>query len=83
MIATKHEKDKVIAPILENLTGVKCFIVDGFDTDNLGTFSGEVERKDAPITTARNKCLMAMELVNCDLVISFEGENNNYKIYEL
>lgn len=73
LIATKHEKEKVIAPILERELGVKCFIVDGFDTDKLGTFSGEVERTDDPITTARNKCLMAMELANCDLVISSEG----------
>lgn len=73
LIATKHEKEKVIAPILERELGIKCFIADGFDTDKLGTFSGEVERTDDPITTARNKCLMAMELANCDLVISSEG----------
>lgn len=73
LIATKHEKEKVIAPILERELGVKCFIADGFDTDKLGTFSGEIERKDDPITTARNKCLIAMELANCDLVISSEG----------
>lgn len=73
LIATKHEKEKVIAPILERELGVKCFIADDFDSDKLGTFSGEVERKDDPITTARNKCLMAMEIANCDLVISSEG----------
>ena len=57
LIATKHEKQKVIAPILETELGVKCFIVDNFDTDELGTFSGEIERKDDAITTARKKCL--------------------------
>jgi hypothetical protein len=39
----------------------------------LGTFTGEVERKDDPITTARNKCLMAMQLNNCDLAVASEG----------
>lgn len=73
LIATKHEKEKVIAPILEKELGVKCFIALDFDTDELGTFTGEVERKDDPITTARNKCLMAMELANCDLAIASEG----------
>ncbi|MBC7411807.1 MAG: hypothetical protein H7331_05060 [Bacteroidia bacterium] len=73
LIATKHQKEKVIAPILERELGVICFTTDDFDTDKLGTFSGEIDRKDDPIITARNKCLLAMELANCDLVISSEG----------
>ncbi|MFN0279436.1 MAG: DUF6671 family protein [Pyrinomonadaceae bacterium] len=73
LIATKHKKEKAIAPILEMELGVKCFVVENFDTDVLGTFTGEVERKDDPITTARNKCLMAMEKGNCDLAIASEG----------
>ena len=73
LIATKHEKESVIAPVLERELGVKCFTISGLDTDKLGAFSGEVERTDDPITTARNKCYMAMELANCDLAISSEG----------
>jgi hypothetical protein len=73
LIATKHEKEKVIAPILEKELGVKCFLASEFDTDELGTFTGEVERKEDAITTARKKCLMAMELANCDLAIASEG----------
>ena len=73
LIATKHQKEKVIAPLMEGLLGVKCVVVHSFDTDELGTFTGEVERKDDPITTARKKCLMAMELNGCDLAIASEG----------
>jgi hypothetical protein len=73
LIATKHQKEKVIAPILEKELGVKCFLISEFDTDELGTFTGEVERKDDPITTARKKCIMAMELANSDLAIASEG----------
>jgi hypothetical protein len=73
LIATKHEKEKVIAPILEKELGVKCFIVPDLDTDELGTFTGEIERKEDPITTAKKKCLMAMELTNCDMAIASEG----------
>lgn len=72
-IATKHEKEKVIAPILEKELGVKCFVSENFDTDTLGTFTGEIERKDDPLTTVKNKCLLAMELNNCDLAIASEG----------
>jgi len=73
LIATKHEKEKVIAPVLEEELGVKCFVVPNLDTDILGTFSGETERKDDPITTARKKALLAMELTHCDLAIASEG----------
>ncbi len=73
VIATKHEKESVIAPLLEEALGVSCFIIEGFDTDSWGTFSGEVERKQDPIATARQKCLKAMELSNCELGVASEG----------
>ena len=73
LIATKHQKEKVIAPLLQKGLGVECIVPENFDTDVLGTFTGEVERKDDPVTTARNKCLLAMELYDCDLGIASEG----------
>lgn len=73
LIATKHEKEKIISPIFENELGVNCFVSKNMDTDLLGTFTGEVERKFDPITTARQKCEMAMELTNADLAIASEG----------
>lgn len=63
VIATKYEKEKVIASLLEDALGVVCFIQDGFDTDTLGAFTGEIERKLDPISTARKKCLRAMEVI--------------------
>lgn len=73
MIASKHKKEKVIAPILEKELNVKCIVTENFDTDELGTFTGEIERKDDPITTARNKCLLAMQITECDMAIASEG----------
>lgn len=73
VIATKHRKESVIAPILEQELGVHCFVPTDLDTDQLGTFSGEVERTDDPITTARKKCLMAMEQTHATLAIASEG----------
>jgi Zn finger protein HypA/HybF involved in hydrogenase expression len=73
VIATKHEKEKVIAPILERALGVNCIITKDLDTDQLGTFTGEIERKEDPINTARKKCYLAMELTKCDLAIASEG----------
>lgn len=79
IIATMHQKETVIAPILEKALGVHCFIDQTFDTDLLGTFSGEVERKLDPIATAKEKCLRAMRANNCDLGIASEGSFGAHK----
>lgn len=73
IVATKHKKDEVIAPILERELGVICFVDETFDTDTLGTFTGEVERELDPISTVREKCLRAMKINKCDLGIASEG----------
>tara|TARA_R110002012_G_scaffold300941_1_gene500995 strand:+ start:18397 stop:18879 length:483 start_codon:yes stop_codon:yes gene_type:complete len=73
LIATKHGKEKVIAPLLEKHLGVSCFVDQRFDTDILGTFSGEIKRELDPIANARRKCLLAMEANNCDLGVASEG----------
>lgn len=73
VIATKHHKEKVIAPILEKELGVICMVPENFDTDVFGTFTGEVERKSDALETARRKCLSAMEITGCDLVVASEG----------
>lgn len=73
LIATKHDKEKVIAPLFEKELGVCCFVSDKFDSDTLGTFSGEVPRKDDALTTLRKKCLLGMDKNHCDLVVASEG----------
>ncbi len=73
LIATKHQKEKVIVPILEKELGVRCFIDEAYDTDALGTFTGEIERELDPVSTAREKCLRAMKKNNCDLGVASEG----------
>jgi hypothetical protein len=39
VIATKHAKERAIAPILERELGVRCISSEGLDTDLLGTFT--------------------------------------------
>lgn len=73
LIASKHQKERVIAPLVVEALGIKEVFITDFDTDTLGTFSGEVSRIDDPISTVRNKCLKAMELSFCDLAIANEG----------
>ncbi|HSW38849.1 MAG TPA: DUF6671 family protein [Acidobacteriota bacterium] len=73
VIATKHKKEKVIAPILENELGLICVTPAGLDTDRLGTFSGEIKRVDDPVTTLRKKCRMAIEASGIPIAIANEG----------
>lgn len=73
VIATKHGKERVIAPILEQALGVQCITPHAFDTDELGTFTGEVERRLDPLETAREKCRRAMDATGCDLAVANEG----------
>ncbi len=73
LIVTKHGKEAVIAPKFEAALQVNCLLATDFDTDNLGTFSGERERKLDPIATLREKCNQAMAIYNCDLAIASEG----------
>lgn len=73
LIATMHGKESVIAPILEKHLGVKCIVPSNFDTDFFGTFTGEIERETDPLTTARKKCLMALEYGLADMVLASEG----------
>jgi len=44
LIATKHDKEIVIAPIFEKGLGVYCFIPQNYGYVIFETFSGEVER---------------------------------------
>jgi len=73
VIATMHKKESVIAPLLEDSFNLKCVVPSEFDSDSLGTFSGEIERKEDPISTLRQKCLLAIKTSKLDLVIASEG----------
>ena len=73
LIATNHGKEKVISPILAQNFGIESLTIEGLNTDILGTFSGEIERKEDPISTLRQKCLLGLKNTNLDLAIASEG----------
>lgn len=73
LIATQHKKDQVIKPLLEDNLGLKVVLNTEFNTDSLGTFCGEIERKDDALTTLRQKCLLSSKEGEFELVIATEG----------
>ncbi len=73
LIATMHQKEKVIAPLLEKEFGVKCFVLKNFDTDKFGTFTREIKRKGDMYETIKAKLNTAMKIADCDLGVASEG----------
>jgi hypothetical protein len=73
LIATKHKKEDVLAPILESELGLKSFVLDDFDTDVFGTFTGEITREGTPLDTLRKKVELGLALTDVDMAIASEG----------
>lgn len=73
VVATKHKKEIVIAPIFEKELGVKCLVPNNFDTNTFGTFTNEISRKNNAFETVKEKCLAAMKLIDTDLGMASEG----------
>ncbi|MFN3163213.1 MAG: DUF6671 family protein [Pseudohongiellaceae bacterium] len=71
-LLTRHHKANVIAPPLAVL-GLEVHSTDAFDTDTLGTFSGEIERKLSPLDCARRKARLACELTGLSIGLGSEG----------
>lgn len=70
-LTTKHEKSLALAPPFASTLGAKVqdFVVD---TDQLGTFSGEITRQGSVLETARKKCEWAIE-ANFQFALASEG----------
>jgi hypothetical protein len=73
VLATKHQKERVIAPILDAELGLKVVVPDNFDTDVFGTFTREVKRPGNQVEAARLKAQKALELTGESLAIASEG----------
>lgn len=72
LIATRHHKEKVLGPLFEAL-GFKLLPAPDIDTDQLGTFSGEVERPGDMLETAEMKAALGLAAQDADYVLVSEG----------
>lgn len=70
---TKHEKEKIVAPLLEPFLGTRLRLASGFDTDELGTFTKDRARVGTQLETARVKALKSMELTGLSMGLGSEG----------
>ena len=71
-LTTKHDKLKLIKPSFDQYIG--CELIEIYaDTDQLGTFSGEIERTAPPRETAIQKAKFGMQTSGLQLGIASEG----------
>jgi hypothetical protein len=73
VLATMHQKEKAIAPVLEAELGIQVIVPQNFNTDAFGTFTREIQRPGTQIAAARLKAEKALELTGENLVIASEG----------
>ena len=74
-LLTKHHKLALIAPALAT-AGIQVRSTDAFDTDTLGSFSGETPRLQTPLECARTKARLAAELTGLPIGIGSEGSGD-------
>jgi hypothetical protein len=77
VLVSKHGKEQVIGPLLKQAFNITLNVATNVDTDLLGTFSGEVDRKHNQYDTAKLKIDKAKELLpRADLLLASEGAFN-------
>lgn len=72
-LLTQHGKERVVAPILNDMLGCRIERVAGFDTDLLGTFTREIPRSGSQLEAARRKARIGMGLSGASLGLASEG----------
>lgn len=73
VLATKHSKERAISPPFRKKLGLRVVVPDEIDTDTLGTFTGEVERRGTMLETAFAKARLGMDLTGFKLGMASEG----------
>lgn len=72
-LATKHGKEDAFGRPFRVCFGARITLAQTFDTDCLGTFSGERERTADALTTVREKATQAMNMTGLTAGLASEG----------
>jgi len=78
VLATMHHKDVAIGPALRATAGLEITTVAGLDTDQLGTFTGEIERVGTMLDAAVRKARLGMVAERASLGLASEGSFGPY-----
>jgi hypothetical protein len=70
---TQHGKQNLMRGPLEEALGCQLVHTDGYDTDQLGTFTRELTRAGSQLDAARKKAAIGMALTGASLGVASEG----------
>jgi hypothetical protein len=73
ILATMHQKEQIIAPLVEKSLGIKITVPTDFNTDQFGTFTMDIKRTGNQREAARAKAMTALKMNGADLAIASEG----------
>lgn len=73
ILATNHKKEEAIRKPFEDVFNAKIVVPDDYDTDQFGTFTGEIPRHDTAYDTVINKAKDASLKYGFDYAIANEG----------
>lgn len=76
VFATKHKKDELVKDLFKKSLDINI-VLSEIDTDQFGTFSGEIEREFSPLDTAIAKAKAAVEESGLTLGLASEGTIGN------
>ncbi|MCP8967793.1 DUF6671 family protein [Ectobacillus ponti] len=79
---TMHGKEEAVAPVFAELLGVEVYVPE-LDTDQFGTFSGEVPRRGTALEAAREKARLAMKKSGLALGLASEGSFGPHRSFPL
>jgi hypothetical protein len=72
LLASQHQKEEAIAPPFGKILNANIFVVD-FDTDQFGTFTGDIARIHPPLETCILKAKTCAHDMNYPFAIASEG----------
>ena len=72
-LLTQHGKEAVVCPELLTGCGITVVHQKGFDTDSLGTFTGDIPRSGSQLEAARTKARIGMQFGGLTLGLASEG----------
>lgn len=73
LLATKHKKEQAIQKPFEDTFRAKIVVPDDYDTDQLGTFTGEIPRQETAYNTVIKKANDALLKYGYHYAIANEG----------
>ena len=75
-MGTMHGKQRQVAPAFADVLGARVIAPDGIDTDQFGTFTGEVSRMLTPVEAATAKARLAMSAAGVRYGLASEASYN-------